>query len=439
MTAIPTAPPIDLVAPTVVTRVKDGDLKGVQNMLLGVGAVVLVGTCAAGMTMGSAEHQGRFYFSYLTAFMFTIGIQLGALVFTMIQHITRAGWSVVIRRVAENIMATLPWMLLLFIPIFLGFKQLYPWHDIDPADHVLKQKEVWLNPPFFFVRVAVYFLIWSGLGFYFRSASMRQDQTGDPAITLRMSRVAAPGILLFALSITFAAFDWVMSLNPHWFSTIFGVAFFAGAFMAFFAFITLVCKFLGARGYLQGAVSTEHYHDLGKLLFTFMVFWTYTNFAQYMLIWYANLPEETAFFAARRAGNGWGAVGTLLIFGHFLVPFAFLMSRHIKRNTVTLMVGSVFMLLMHWIDMQYLILPNAGSHAAEAEHASLTAMPDTSLFGHFSHDLPMWLGNLYWFDFTNLIGMFMLLCGMTLFYIRNTNLVPTRDPRLVESLSFQNQ
>lgn len=441
MTATFTAPPIEQVAPTIQTRVKEGDLKGAQNLMLGLGAAMLIGSCAVGMT-SSTEHS-RFAFSYLTAFMFTLGIQLGALVFTLIQHITRAGWSVAMRRVAENVMATLPWMLLLFVPIFYGFKDLFPWHEIDPADKVLKGKEVWLNPTFFAVRVGIYFAIWIGLAWYYRSASLRQDETGDPAITLRLSRVAAPGILLFALSITFAAFDWIMSLNPHWFSTIFGITYFAGALMAFLAFVTVACKYLGKKGYLHGAVTTEHYHDIGKLMFGFMVFWTYTNFSQYMLIWYANLPEETRFFAVRRAGNGWGAVGTLLIFGHFLVPFAFLMSRHMKRNTVTLVIGSLFLLVMHWIDMQYLILPNFAAHdsaasGGEAAHHAAETGSATALFDHFGHDLPLWLGNLKWFDFTNLLGMVALLCGLTLFYTRKSNLLPTRDPRLVESLSFHN-
>ncbi|GAB4136029.1 MAG: hypothetical protein Fur0037_00260 [Planctomycetota bacterium] len=440
MTEMQTAPPIEQVAPSLLVRVREGDLGRLQATLLGLGLVLLVGTCAVGATSGDAESTQRFYLSYLTAFAFTIGIQLGALVFTMIQHVTRAGWSVVVRRLAENVAATIPWMLLLFIPIVLGFKSIFhAWADpevIDPTsavyDHVIAGKSGWLDPTFFFVRVGIYFAIWIGLATYFRSSSIRQDETGDPAATLRMSRVAAPGILLFALSITFAAFDWVMSLNPHWFSTIFGVTFFSGAFMAFLAFLAIGCKFLASQGYLRDAVTTEHYHDIGKLLFAFMVFWTYTNFSQYMLIWYANLPEETAFFAARRSGNGWGAVGTILIFGHFLVPFAFLMSRHVKRNTMGLIGASVFMLLMHWIDMQYLILPNAGEHGAS--HAG----GEDSLLGHFAADLPLWLHQLRWYDFSLLLGMFLLLCGATLIHVRRSNLLPTRDPRLSESLSFQN-
>src|SRR5262249_27551431 len=235
-------------------------------------------------------------------------------------------------------------------------------------------KHARLNKPFFLTRVVVSFAVWIGLTTFFRRSSLAQDRTGDPALSLRMSRVAAPGLLLFALSITFAAFDWIMSLAPHWFSTIFGVCYFAGSYMAFFAFTILLSQWLGAKGYLREIINTEHYHDLAKLMFTFMVFWTYVNFSQYMLITYANLPEETEFFNLRREG-GWGAVGTLLVFGHFFVPFAFLMSRHIKRNPVTLAVGAVLMLVIHWIDMQFLVLPNfehAAGHGAGAEAAEHT-------------------------------------------------------------------
>ncbi|MCB1218981.1 quinol:cytochrome C oxidoreductase, partial [bacterium] len=186
---------------------------------------------------------------------------------------------------------------------------------------------------------------------------------GDPAISLRMARVAAPGLLLFALSLTFAAFDWIMSLDPHWFSTIFGITYFAGGFMAFLAFTIVMAKWLGTKGYLKEAINVEHYHDLGKLMFGFMVFWTYTNFSQYMLIWYANLPEETAWFA-HRAVDGWGAIGTILVVGHFFIPFVFLMSRHVKRNGIALSAGAIFLLVIHCIDMQFLILPGA-DHGAE--------------------------------------------------------------------------
>jgi hypothetical protein len=448
MTSTPnTALSLQQLAPNVVARVRDGDLNLAQMVLLGVG-IVLIG--AAWATGG--EH---FYASYLVGYMGVLGICLGALFFTMLQHIVRAGWSVSVRRLAENMTATLPLMLLLFVPILVGFDHIYHhWShaqinpDVVGFDAVVAGKSGWLNKTFFFVRVGIYFTIWIGLGTYFRRMSLKQDETGDPAISLRLSRLAAPGILLFALSITFAAFDWIMSIDPHWFSTIFGITYFAGSYMAFLAFTILFAKWLGAKGYLREAITVEHYHDLGKLLFTFVVFWTYTNFSQYMLIWYANLPEETRWFGDRAEG-GWGAIGTILVFGHFFIPFAFLLSRHIKRNTVTLCAGSIFLLLIHCCDMQFLILPSLGHHdsthggaapgaaAHGAEHGDVGVAIESGL-ARFPHELGTYLHGVSWADFGCFVGLIALVAGFTLMNVRRSNLLPLRDPRLSESLHFQN-
>jgi hypothetical protein len=223
-----------------------------------------------------------------------------------------------------------------------------------------------------------------------------------------------------------------MSLDPHWFSTIFGLAYFAGGYMAFFAFLILLARWLGSQGYLKDAISTEHFHDLGKLLFAFMVFWTYTNFSQYMLIWYANLPEETAWFA-HRAHGGWGAIGMILVIGHFFFPFAFLMSRHVKRNPIALAVGAIFLLVIHCLDMQFLILPNHHDTAAHAEGAAapVAAAEHTSGIADY-------LAHMHWGDFGCFVGILAMVTGFVLLNIRRSNLLPTRDPRLAESLHFQN-
>jgi hypothetical protein len=445
-TAHPSAPSLQQLAPNVTPRVREGDLAQAQLVLLAIGAV-LIGVAAA-----TGKH---FYFSYLVGYMGVLGICLGALFFVMVQHITRAGWSVVLRRVAENLAWALPLMLLLFVPILVGFDEIFhhwahanqnadgsPMAATDPRyDLVLAGKAAWLNKPFFLARVAIYFAIWIGLAWFFRSNSLKQDENGDPAINLKLARVAAPGLLLFALSITFAAFDWIMSVDPHWFSTIFGIAYFVGGYMAFFAFLILLVSWLGKRGYLKGAVTTEHFHDLGKLMFAFMVFWTYANFSQYMLIWYANLPEETLWYQTR-VENGWGSIGTLLILGHFFVPFVFLMSRHVKRNPVGLSIGAIFLLVIHCFDMQYLILPSGlGGHGEDhAAHATTThAAPvaDTAV-ARFTHGFGEYLHQVNWADFGCFVGLLALIAGFTLFNVRRANLVPVRDPRLAESLHFQN-
>lgn len=410
-----TVPPIETVAPDMVTVVREGDLSGTQRGLIATGIAALV-LSGIGVATGSVEQA---YFSYLVAYMFCLSLVLGSLFFVMLHHVTRAGWSVVVRRVAENVMALMPWMVVLFIPIVLGRETLFHhWLHPDPNDTVLAGKAAYLNAPFFFIRAAIYFTVWTVLALWFRRTSIAQDQTGDAQLTLKMSRLAAPGIMLFALTLTFAAFDWMMSLDPHWYSTIFGVCYFAGSVMAIMAFLTLLCLWLNKRGYLKGSVSVEHYHDLGKLMFAFMIFWTYVNFSQYFLIWYANIPEETSWFQHRLHG-GWSMVGTILILGHFAVPFIFLMSRHVKRNLRTLTIGAVFMLIMHWIDMQYLIMPNmAANEAATAEGT--------------------WFSHLSWLDATTMIGMLALITGLAVAGIRRVPVLPQRDPRLRESLDFEN-
>jgi hypothetical protein len=456
MTATLTAPPIEQVIPKAVVRVRPGDLRTAQMVLIGAGVAALAISLGVGLS-ASGEVRKRFLFSYLTGYMGVLGICLCGLFFTMLQHITRAGWGVGLRRVAENLAGALPVMLLLYVPIVLGFDDLFGhWTgaEIEPGqagfDAVVAGKHVYLNKPFFFARVILYFAIWIGLTWFFNRTSVKQDENGDPALTLRMARVAAPGLLLFALTITFAAVDWIMTLNPHWFSTMFGVCYFAGSYMSFLAFAILFVQWLGRRGYLREVVNVEHYHDLGKLMFAFMVFWTYVNFGQYMLIWYANLPEETTFFQLRKEG-GWSAVGTLLVFGHFFVPFAFLMSRHIKRNMLTLCSGAAFMLIIHWIDMQYLVIPNMllphAGHGAEQgpAHASdhgeaLQALTEggNPLFGHFGHNVNVWLHGMTVHDVLCYAGMLSLVAGVTLFFVRRNNLMPLRDPRLAEAAHFLN-
>lgn len=441
MTAIATpesAKSLQELAPDITPKVKDGDLATAQNGLLAVGALL------AGLGLFSSHGS----LSYLVGYMGVLGICLGALFFTMIQHITRAGWSVPVRRVTENMAGTLPFMLLLFVPIVIGFDDIYHhWtHAVieegQPGyDAVVAGKSGFLNTTFFFVRVVIYFAVWIGLALYFRGQSIKQDETGDPAISMRMSQVAAPGLLLFALSLTFASFDWIMSIDPHWFSTIFGVAFFSGAVMAALAFAILLCMWLTKKGYYQGAITKEHYHDIGKLMWAFMLFWTYTNFSQYMLIWYANLPEETVWYA-HRMEHGWGAVGPILIVGHFLFPFVFLMSRNMKRHAVALPAGAIFLLVIHCIDMQYLILPSGlGGHGEDHGGDGGLAAADASGGEHahgFGAQLGEYLHTISWADFGCFAGLLCLVAGFTLRNVRRSNLIPLRDPRLREALNFHN-
>lgn len=435
------------IAPEITTQVRDGHLAKAQTGLLAVGGLL------AGLGYVLGEHGSL---SYLVGYMGTLGICLGTLFFTMIQHITSAGWSVTLRRLTENTAATLPFMLLLFLPIVIGFHDIYHhWTDeslniTDPNganyDAVLAGKSGYLNPTFFFIRVVLYFAVWIVLATYFRNQSIKQDQSGDPEISLHLRRVAAPGLLLFALTTTFASFDWIMSIDPHWFSTIFGVVFFAGSVMTSMAFVILMSLWLMRKGYYHGAITVEHFHDVGKLMWAFMLFWTYTSFSQYMLIWYANLPEETVWYELRTE-SGWGAIGPVLIVGHFAFPFVFLMSRNMKRNTKILPIGAVLLMMIHCVDMQYLILPSGMSghdhghghgHGGDGGLLSAAAGGDHGHAHGFGAQIGEYLHTISWADFGCFIGLACLVAGFTLRNIRGSNLVPLRDPRLREALNFHN-
>lgn len=411
MTATTFAPTIDQVAPGITTRVKPGDLQVPQKGLLALGALMLVATLA-GMFLSEHESRRHAFHAYLVAYMFTLSLGLGSLFFVMVQQITRAGWSVVVRRATENLSAVLfPWMAILFVPIAFGMHDLFEWThgEVVTSDQVLSGKSGYLNETFFFVRAACYFVAWGGLARYFRRTSLLQDQTGDATLSLNMSRRAAPGLLLFAVTVSLAAIDWMMSLAPHWFSTIFGVIYFGGSAMATLALLVLLFSWLRSKGYLGDVITTEHYHDIGKLLFAFMVFWAYTSFSQYMLIWYANLPEETEWYQHRTHG-GWQPLFVALIVSHFLLPFALLMSRNVKRHPVGLVIGAVVLLASHWLDMQFQIMPGLHEHGM----------------------------HLTWIDATSFVGIVCLFLGLGLKNIISAPLIPERDPRLAESLHFHN-
>ncbi len=376
-----------------------------------LGLVLAVLGLGGSLALGLLSHDGRhqLWHSWLVGSLFVLSVALGGLFFVLVHHATQAGWSVVVRRIAENAMATLPFLALLFVPLLFGMHDLFHWSHADAvaADPLLAHKRPYLNVPFFLIRTLAYFGIWSFLAIWFGRLSRLQDQTGDHELTRRMRRASAPGLLLFAISVTFFAFDWVMSLDPHWYSTIFGVYFFAGSTVAFFAFLALVA--LGQRHMLARVLNAEHLHDIGKLLFAFVAFWAYMAFSQYLLIWYANLPEETGFFAQRLNGS-WRPASAVLALGHFVVPFFFLLPRTTKRHTTALAAASVWLLVMHLLDLYWLVMPSL--------HADGMA--------------PSLL------DLATLIGcggVFLAAFGWSQ---SRQALVPLRDPRLPESLTFEN-
>jgi hypothetical protein len=323
---------------------------------------------------GFAVDKGHFFHSYLTAFAFWLTLGLGGLFFTMLHHLTNATWSVVLRRFSENVMMILLFMALLFIPIIAGIGQLYHWSDqnIVAADAVLKSKSLYLNTGFFIVRAVFYIGVWLFLARGLYRNSLAQDNRPGEEQIRRMRKISAPGMLLFALTITFAAFDWFMSLDAHWYSTAFGVYVFSGSLLSALAFITLVTILLRDKGMLSDLITKEHYHDLGKLLFAFTVFWGYIAFAQYFLIWYANIPEETIWYRTRWIG--WRPITLLIVFGHFVLPFVVLISRGAKRNLTVMKLMGFWLLFMHWVDVYWVIMPNYSKRAGQALWIDVAAM-----------------------------------------------------------------
>ena len=375
------------------------------------GALGLAALAAAALIAILTPRGGEtFANAYLVSFVFCLSLALGALFFVLLQHLTGAGWGVVVRRPAEAVAGVFPLLAVLSVPLLVSLKTLYPWAGPEAlADHALSGKQAYLNVPFFVIRWVVYFLIWSLLAWYLRRLSAQQDQTGDSRLTLRMERLSAPGMIGFALTATFFAFDVLMSRDPHWYSTIYGVYLFSGSAVGFFALLPLVTLILQRSGRIWHAVSADHYHDLGKLGFAFIVFWAYIAFSQFMLIWYSNIPEETTWYLRRLTGP-WAGFSMFLLIGHFVIPFWILISRAVKRRPAFLAGAAVWILFMHWLDIYWLAMP-------EAVHGQLGFS--------LQHVLC-------------LVGLSALMTAIITFNLSRAALIPLKDPRLSESLSFEN-
>ncbi len=359
--------------------------------------------------IGWYTNAEQFYFSYLTAFVFWITIALGGLFFVMLHYLVGAHWSVVIRRFGESMSMVIPFMAILFIPILFGLKELYIWMnpEVVAADHLLHAKSGYLNSNFFIIRLILYFVIWTVLAFLLNKYSLQQNQKSSPDLIKKLRVISAPGMILFAMTITFASFDWLMSLDAHWYSTIFGVYIFAGSFLAFISIITFIIIRLQSNGVLTQAITSEHYHDLGKWMFAFIIFWAYMGASQYFLIWYGNIPEETIWFL-HRWESSWKIISMLIVFGHFVIPFFVLFPQTTKRNKTVLTIMSVWILIMHRIDIYWIVMPTLSPHGF-----------------HFS-----------WIDVTSMMGI-----GGIFLYIfwRNFtahSLVPVGDPDLEKSIKI---
>ncbi|HTX33903.1 MAG TPA: hypothetical protein VME43_02745 [Bryobacteraceae bacterium] len=300
----------------------------------------------------------QFYRSYLWSYVFYVGIALGPMAWLMLQYLTGGAWGVAIRRPAEAAARTLPLLALLFVPIVIGIPNLYEWShaNIVAADPVMQHKRIYLNVPFFLVRAVVYLGAWNLLSWYYSYWSAREDQ-GDRGAHGKMAALAGPGIIFWGFSITFMAVDWVLSLNPHWFSTIFGMLFMAGQGLSGMAFLITVLVLLSYYRPMSEVLTPRHLHDLGKLLLAMVMVWAYFSFSQFLIIWAGNLPDEITWYTARLHG-GWGYVAMALVLGHFALPFALLLSRDLKRNFKLLAGIAIFILCMRYVDVYWLVAPD---------------------------------------------------------------------------------
>jgi hypothetical protein len=376
------------------------------SSLLGVIAVVALVLCV----VGGLVNPHQFSYSWLFAFAFFFTLCAGCFFWTIVHYATDAEWSVVVRRQLENIAVLLGVLAIFFVPILLLRRHLYAWMVIPPGHEAnLDSKRAYLNFGFFLIRAIVFFGFFIVASQLLRRFSVRQDKDGNPQFTIWLRRVSFASLPLFALSLTFGAYDWMLSLNYRWFSTMFGVYVFAGAAGSSMSLLVLVITALREAGYLKDVVTVEHYHIMGKWMLAFCIFWAYIGFGQYMLIWYANLPEETLFFLTRNT-RSWWALSMLLVIGRFFVPFAILLLRSIKKHPHQLSIMAAWLLLMQMLDMYLVILP--------------------ALHGTGVH-ISIW-------DLLSLIAIGATLAFIYLRLLPRSSLFPVRDPRLVESLTTVN-
>jgi len=370
------------------------------GMIAGVLGVVLA---VAGFFMSGID---RFFQAYLVAYTFWMGVVLGSLALLMVQHLSGGVWGIVLRRPFEAVVRTLPFMAVLFLPIAFGMHSLYEWTHAEAAtDPVIQAKALYLNTPFFLARQAFYFIVWTTIGTLLSRWSAEHDRTGDPGLLDKMSRLSGAGLLIYGLTVTFAMVDWTMSVNPHWFSTIWGMLYAGGQGLSAFAFGIIVLLMLAQTAPLNRVLTQHHFHDLGKLLFAFLMLWAYLSFSQFLIIWSANLPEEIPHYL-NRWENNWRYLSVFIVVGHFILPYALLLSRDLKRNMGKLRIIAVWILVARVADYYWHIAP-------EFHHDGFT-------FSLLDFALPLAIGGIFISLFvSNLTGR---------------SLLPVNDPDLDKAL-----
>jgi hypothetical protein len=390
--------------------------------LAGAARILFAVMLAAGalLVLGFMVNAPQFYHSYLFGYVFALDIALGALFWVMIHHVADAGWSVGLRRVFENMTRAIVPLAVLFIPVLIGTfsGHLHAWyafvHGPEPSEehlqHLWHVKHVYFNTPFLLVRLALYFGVWLAYSTAMRRWSLKQDAVGGAALTRTMQWWAPSGGVLLGVTSTFFAFDILMSLQYSWFSTIYGVYFWVGGLRGSLSTCVLIVLGLRAAGYLRQTITMEHLHDVAKLMFGFTVFWAYIAFAQYFLIWYGNVPEETQFYLLRRNGD-WYTLSILLPILYFVVPFFVLLPRAHKRNPKWLAFAAAWILVMHAYDLYWQILPVLHNDTV----------------------------HLHWLDIASPLFFVGVLLVSIFWGFVNYPLIPIRDARLNETIGYENE
>lgn len=374
------------------------------GLIVGGAAVLL-------SAIGGFLNPEQFFHSYLYAFLFWLGITLGSVAVLMLHHLVGGLWGFVIQRVLETAARLLPLMAIFFIPILLGLPSLYEWTHGEAGEiAALKHKSAYLNIPFFIIRTIVYFAVWTLLAYLLSKWSRQVDETGDPNLVARMEHLSGPGLVIYGVTMTFAAVDWVMSLEPEWYSTIFGMAFLVGQGLSALCFAVIVTWLLADRKPLVEIVTRKQFHDLGNLLLAFVMLWAYIAFSQFLIIWSGNIPEEATWYQHRLHG-GWEYVALVLITLHFGVPFLVLLQSRAKKRAGILSKIAIGLLFFRLVDLFWIVTPSL--HTERLSIHWLDLVTPVAIGG-------VWLAAFAW-------------------QLKSTVLLPLRDPRLVQALNYKEE
>jgi hypothetical protein len=383
------------------------EIDSLQRNAAILGGLGIIATIYGAVSLPPEE----FYRSYLVAFLFTLGPTLGCLALLMIHHLSGGAWGLGVRRIMEAAARNVPLTVVFFLPLIIGMPHLYEWADPTKVAHdsILQYKQPYLNPTFFLIRALIYFGVWGFLAFILTSWSRQQDfKPTPPPEDVKFRIVSGPGILAYAITITFASFDWVMSLDAHWYSTIYGLLFMVGQGLGGIAFTSAMAFWVSRRPPMDHVLTPNKFHDYGKLMLAFVMLWAYLAYSQFLIIWSGNLPEEVTYYV-RRMNTAWLTLSIIVLVGHFVLPYCLLLSRDLKRSASRLAYLGIFVILMRWVELYWEVHPMTLTNPA-----------------------------FHWIDIAAPVGLFGLWLAAFCWNLKGRSLVPVGDPYLEEALADGN-